>query len=223
MCSGGKSGISPDLRADMIKRALRLISAGLAALFVCGHANAAVTTFPASVFSVGGGATGTANLVGSTPATANFNRNQSVVLNFGTDITNNTLVFNIASVAPATTYVWVRFGQITGGSFTNAPGTGLLTPTGGGTQNYYAQVTGPGLLSVPGTAFVASCQTIGGCNAVVFGASSFSAFGGGFSASSLVASNPEPGAWALMIIAFAGVAARLKSMRGRQRVSMVAA
>jgi hypothetical protein len=177
-----------------------------------GAASAATSVFPTSIFQASNG-TNANNLLGNTPQSARLNRNQSIILNFGAPIANFNLTLNISSVSAGTTYVWVRFGQVNGGAFTNAPGAGLLAPNGAATANFYALVTGAGQLIVPGAAFATACNSIGGCNAIVFGNSTFSANGSQFRINSFVASSPEPAAWLMMIAGFFGVAARLKQVR----------
>lgn len=183
-------------------------------LYFGGHAEASVTTFPVSVFQNGG--TGATNLVGNTAGSARLNRNQTVGLSYGAPIggvAGSRLFFNITQVSPNTTYIWVRLGNWNGASFTNAFATGQVAPNGGGTTNVYAQVNNAGIVTVFLDPFLSSCQSIGGCNALVFGNSTFSANGSFYRLSTLVASTPEPAAWAFMMLGFAGVAARLKAMR----------
>ena len=182
-----------------------------------GHARAAVSTFPASVFQNGG--TGAANLIGNTPGTARLNRNQTIGLSYAAPIgavAGARLFFNFTQVSPGTTYLWVRLGNWNGATFASAAAAGQTAPNGGATVNVYAQVGAAGLVTVFLDPFLASCQSIGGCNALVFGNSTFSANGSFFRLSSLVASTPEPSAWALMMLGFAGLAARMKAARARK-------
>ncbi len=190
-----------------------------ATLGVGGNAAAAISTFPASIFQNGG--TGANNLVGNTAATALLNRGQTIGLFYGAGSTINTVVgsrlfFNVTTVTANTTYIWLRFGNWNGATFTNAFATGQTTPAGGATGNVYAQVTSAGVVTVFGAPFATACASIGGCNAVVFGNSTFSAAGSSFRLSSLVASTPEPSAWALMMLGFGGIALRLKAVRRRK-------
>lgn len=180
-----------------------------------GAAKAAISTFPASVFQASGG-TGAGNLVGNTPATARLNRNQTIGLVYGSDITGQRLFFTVTTVTNNTTYIWVRFGNWNGSTFTSATAAGQTAPNGSPTNNVYAQVTAAGVVTIFGDAFIASCQTIGGCNAIVFGNSTFSAGGSSFRLSSLAAATPEPSAWAMMMLGFAGVAWRMKVLRRRR-------
>ncbi len=182
-----------------------------------GSAQAAISTFPVSVFQASGG-TGANNLIGNTPGTALLNRNQTIGLNYAAPVAavaGSRLFFNITQVSNNTTYIWVRLGNWNGATFTNAFAAGQTAPGGGATVNVYAQVTATGLVTVFLDPFLGSCQAIGGCNALVFGNSTFSAFGSSYRLSSLVSATPEPSAWALMLIGFAGIAARMKAVRGR--------
>ena len=69
--------------------------------------------------------------------------------------------------------------------------------------------TGPNLLALS-AAQSAFCVGLGGCDVFIV-----QAFGGGTSLAidRALGPNPEPAAWALMILGFAGVAARLKQLR----------
>jgi hypothetical protein len=185
----------------------------IAALFIgAPQAMAATTVYPTSVFSSTGG-TQSNNLIGNNPSTARYSRNQQAVLNFGAvDISGYGLTLTITSVTNATTYIWARFGRITGGVFTSANGVGLTAPNGSATPNAYALVTGAGPLWISGGAFKSACQALGGCNAVVFGNSTFSATGSQFFISAIGAT-PEPATWMLMMLAFAAVALRMKAQR----------
>ncbi|MCB2113581.1 MAG: hypothetical protein KDD85_08535 [Parvularculaceae bacterium] len=192
---------------------------GFAAAFLLtigGTAGAAVSTYPVSVFQAGGN--GSANLIGNTGATARLRRNQTIGLAYAAPvgaIAGSRLVFNITQASNNTSYIWVRLGNLSGGTFTSAFAAGQTAPNGGATANMYAQVTGVGALTLLLDPFLASCQSIGGCNALVFGNSTFSANASAFRLSSLVAATPEPGAWALMLLGFGAVAARMKALRAR--------
>lgn len=189
----------------------------VAALGFGGAADAAISTFPASVFQMGG--TGSGNLVGNTAATARLNRGQTIGLNYGSSINavaGSRLFFNITAVNNTTTYIWVRLGNWNGATFTSALATGQSAPNGTPTANIYAQVTGAGLLTILTNPFFTSCQTIGGCNALAFGNSTFSQNGSFLRLSSLVSATPEPSAWAMMMLGFSGVALRLKALRRRR-------
>lgn len=195
---------------------MRLLAIGCAAVFAAaGGAQAATTIYPASTFG-NSGVGGAGGLVGNTPSVTQIDRNDSIGLAFGQAITNYSLTFAIASVTPQATYLWVRFGRFQGGAFTSAPVLGLLAPNGAGTQNIYVLIAGPGAYQINSLVYSPGCAAIGGCNAVAFGNSTFSAAGARFGVST-VGATPEPGAWALMIIGFVGVAARLKAARRNAR------
>lgn len=191
---------------------------GVMALSSAGTASAAISTFPVSVFQNGGVQSG--NLVGNTPSTARLNRGQTIGLNYGAPINTvagSRLFFNLTQVSNNTTYIWVRLGNWNGATFTNAFAAGQLAPNGTPTSNVYAQVSAAGLVTIFTDPFLASCQAIGGCNALVFGNSTFSANGSFYRLSTLVAATPEPSAWAMMMLGFAGVAMRIKSLRRQRR------
>ena len=200
------------MRAQLTAALLFMTALGLG-----GAANAAISTFPASVFQPGG--TGSPNLVGNTAATARLNRGQTIGLNYGSSINavaGSRLFFNITAVNGTTTYIWVRLGNWNGATFTSALATGQSAPNGTPTANIYAQVTGAGLLTIFTNPFLTSCQSIGGCNALVFGNSTFSQNGSFLRLSSLVAATPEPSVWAMMMLGFSGIAMRLKALRRRR-------
>ena len=201
-----------------MRRRLAAAIFSLAAIGLGGGAEAAITTFPASVFQAGG--TGSGNLVGNTPATARLNRGQTIGLFYGAgagigSVGGSRLFFNITAVNNTVTYVWVRLGNWNGTTFTSANAAGQLAPNGTATGNIYAQVTGAGAVTVFVAPFATACQAIGGCNALVFGNSTFSSAGSFFRISSLVAATPEPSVWAMMMLGFAAVALRMKSLRRR--------
>ena len=68
-----------------------------------------------------------------------------------------------------------------------------------------------GLNNLNSTALSNYCVTIGGCNTFVLQAW----VGTTFSVDAVPGGNPEPKIWALMIIAFLGVAGRMKTLRRR--------
>lgn len=206
----------------MFLRVIKALSV-CAALGFGATAQAAISTFPASVFQTGG--TGSGNLVGNTPATARLNRGQTIGLNYGASINNvfgSRLFFTFTAVSPATTYLWVRLGNWNGSAFTNAFAAGQLAPDGSATTNVYAQVTGAGVVTVLLNPFFTSCQSIGGCNALVFGNSTHSSGGSFFRISTLVGATPEPSAWAMMMLGFAAIAMRMKALRRPKRRSLAA-
>ncbi len=181
-------------------------------------ASAAISTFPTSVFQQAAGSGG-ANLLGNNPSTALFNRGATPLgLGFASPIQTNAIigeriVINVTTASAGTAYVFVRLGRLAGTVFTNANAIGTTTPLGGATTNLYAQVTGPGPLTLLLDPFAASCAALGGCNALIIGNSTFSSVGNSFRLSTLTAATPEPGAWALMMLGFGAVAFRLKSRR----------
>jgi len=182
-----------------------------ATLLAAAPAAAATTVYPVSHFSNAGVANPN-RLLGNNPNTNNIQRNDSIGLNYGADITNFVISFVVTAVSPQTTYIWVRAGRTSGTTFTSATAPGLLAPNGAPTANLYVQVTGPGTYFVSTSVFGPSCTLLGGCNAIVFGNSTFSQIGSTFQLS-MVGATPEPTVWVLMILGFIGVAARLKQRR----------
>jgi hypothetical protein len=174
-------------------------------------AKAATTIYPVGVFN-NVGVSNPSRLLGNNPNTNNIQRNDSIGLLYGSDITTFTLSFVVTGFSGNTTFVAVRLGNWNGTTFTPATGAGLLNPSGAATQNIFFEVTGPGAYWVNTRVYDASCQAIGGCNALRFRNSSFSANGSNFQLS-MVGATPEPKVWALMIFGFLGVAWRMKTLR----------
>ncbi len=71
----------------------------------------------------------------------------------------------------------------------------------------------PGVFNFNSPALSSYCGGLGGCDTYVTQAWSATSF----ALDSVAAPSPEPSVWVLMIIGFAGVAARLKTLRGRAR------
>lgn len=202
---------------------MRALVALAAAVLAAGitPAAAAISQFPTSVFQSAAGS-GPNNLLGNTPATTTlFNRGATPLgLGFANPIQTNAVIgerltLNFTTVSNNTTYVFVRLGRLVGGVFTNANAAGPAFLPGFPTNNLYAQVTGPGPLTLLLDPFAASCAALGGCNALIIGNSGFSAPGSSFRLSVLTASTPEPGAWALIMMGFGAIAWRMKSARRR--------
>lgn len=202
----------------MSHRAFTAAALAMCAVFCGPTAQAATTVYPASIFQN----TGVANpnrLLGNTPLTASrFQRGDSIGLNYGTDITKFTLNIEITQLQPRTTWLSVQFGRLVAGVFTPAAGAGLLNPLGLVSTILYAPVLEVGTLWINTDAFEASCDALGGCNSFRIGNSTFSQNGARFDVS-VVGATPEPSVWALMILAFAGLAARLKQVRAGRRLA----
>lgn len=200
----------------------RLVMIGCAALIAAwGDAKAATTIYPVSVFQ-NLGVTQANRLVGDTPTTsARFARGDSVGLDYGADISHFALSIQITQLQPRTTWLTIQVGRFVSGVFTPAVIPGLLDPLGGATNLLFVAATGTGLITVNTLAFDAACQSLGGCNSARIGNSTFSQLGARFDVST-VGATPEPQAWALMIIGFAGLAWRLKRARLSQKVPAAA-
>lgn len=191
----------------------RILAIGCAALIAAsGDAKAATTVYPVSVFQNLGVAQ-PSRLIGNTPTTsARFGRSDSVGVNYGTDISHFALSIEITQLQPRTTWLTVQVGRFVAGVFTPAVIPGLLDPLGAATNLLFVPVTQTGTIYVNTLVFDSACQTLGGCNAARLGNSTFSQPGARFDVST-VGATPESDAWALMIVAFAGLAWRLKRAR----------
>lgn len=197
-------------------RVIAAACAALAALFIgAGAASAATTVYPVSHFN-NVGISNPNRLLGNNPNTNNIQRGDTIGLNYGTDIIKFTLSFVVTSWSGNTTWISVRMGRRTGVLFTPAVATGLLTPNNLPTQNIFVQITGPGTYWVNTVVYETGCQLIGGCNAITFSSPTLYTAAGGNFMLSMVGATPEPQVWALMILGFFGVAARLKAARRAQ-------
>ena len=92
-------------------RLIALAAAPAPALIaVGGAASAATTVYPVSHFS-NAGVTNPNRLLGNNPNTNNIQRNDSIGLNYGTDIIKFTLSFVVTNYSGNTTWLWVRPGR----------------------------------------------------------------------------------------------------------------
>ncbi len=179
---------------------------------VCAFASApamantsSFAVFPDRIFTTPGVISG-ANLFGNTPAEATFLPGSIALFDFGEDISSNTFMFDVTSLA-GPTEISVRYVDLNGLSVTEtAPG---FFPFASPIDVVFS-VTAPGTFTVPSNSFVGACGAIGGCNSVLLNVTGANSF-----ASNVVSSAPEPAAWALMVASFFGVALRMKSIRRR--------
>ncbi len=200
--------------------ARRLAFGALALGFSAGGAHAATTDFPSSVYYANGNVENAGALLGDTSDVATFDRGSIAVYVFDEPLTDKTAQFTIDSVNAAETHVFFRLGRFVNGRYRDAAGVGLTNPLGGSTANVYQEVRAPGVFQFMPEPFLDSCRAIGFCNAVVIGGSTYSAAGGGFTASRLaVSATPEISTWAMMVMAFFAVALRMKAARGSRRIA----
>ena len=191
----------------------------LLAVLWSGAAHAEISTFsifPTRGFQTGGSTTNGGNILGNTPAEATFNAGGTVLLVFDEDITTHTFTITATGTTGGTATVDVRFLNTSpvGAplNFTDTAAAGLFPGSAPGFDVQLA-IDGPGEFIVPSGVFNSACDGIGGCNSVLLNVGAAA----GFTASA-VSSAPEPASWMLMIFGFTGIAARLKSLRARDRL-----
>ena len=217
---------------------------GIACL-LSGHAKADTSFFPIDSFGVAGPIPtpgNIADLEGNTVGGAvsvRFDPGDLGFLMFDTDLSGTVagtaparLLFEIVSALPSpggasgagSSYISLLLGNIAQNGagnlfFDRAPVDGLTAPNGAGSIFQYTEVNNTGIFSVTLDPFFSGCQSIGGCNAIVFGTSGTSAVGGPFSSggsltfASVVAASPEPSVWMLMIFGFVAIALQAKRQR----------
>lgn len=181
-------------------------------LFVGISAQAEISTFsifPVRGFQTAGSTINGAAILGNDPSsTATFNGGGTVLLDFGEDISDHTFTISATGVIGGPATVAVRFVFTTPGApaFTDTAPAGLFP--GPAPTDFVFTIDGAGDFALPNGIFSTSCGVIGGCNSVLLNVTSAA----GFTANILSAA-PEPASWILMIMGFAGVAARLKTIR----------
>jgi len=127
---------------------------------------------------------------------------------------------------------WIAFANPVGGFFNEVSSQIVLTNiTGPGTARFYVGRTNStgffsvlnfeiitltnGLNEVTSTGLTNFCVGLGGCDTVIFQPIA----GTTLSVDRVLARNPEPGVWSLMILGFGGLAWRMKLARGARTSS----
>ena len=203
---------------------------------------AADTFFPNGAFGVAGpiptpgnindlvGAPSPSTAVRFDPGDLGFLRFDVDISGISTNVSNLSLLFNIASAVPASStgdvYLSVLLGNIApnaGGvlTFTRAATADFTTPNGASSIFEFTQISpGASTFELRTDSFVSGCLAIGGCNSIVIGTSGLGAAGGGafidggtVTFSSIIARSPEPAVWAMMIVGFGLVAGQMKRHR----------
>jgi hypothetical protein len=173
----------------------------LLALFAA-PARAATTVFGASVFSTSGSVLNAPNALGAADgSSAQINRLGVLVLSLGAPATGANLTINGVRLT-AGSVVQISVGEVVGGTaiFTAAQ----TFPGGFGTSATFDFSAGCALIASSGCSLL-RVRVAGPPGSAFF-------LDGG----SALSAAPEPQAWALMMLGFAGVAARLKSLRRRR-------
>ncbi len=181
--------------------ATRIFIVLLAACIAALPAKAASTVFGASVFSETG-VTDSANALGAADgAAAVIGSGGELVLQYDLPLTGSDLALSVLENVGGVNFVQLSIGEVVGGVATFFGSTAVVDGGAGFTLSAdianmcsVASATGCSLLRI---------QNLAGIG------------GGGLFVDSLsaVTNVPEPAAWLLMILGFAGVAARLKAVR----------
>lgn len=183
--------------------ATRIVIVALAAMLAAFPARAATTVYAASVYSQSGVTNAGDALFAANGAAALIAPGGDLVLQFGNPLTGQSIAAALLPLAssPAFNILAVSIGEVIGGVATFSGEFVLVDAGAGGILNADLSVL---CSSVSGT----------GCSLLKFrNAGSINAAGALLDGVSGVSNAPEPAAWALMMLGFAGVAWRLKKAR----------
>lgn len=186
--------------------ASRLIAVALAAVFVAFPARAATTVYASSVFSQTNVVNANGALFAANGGAATILPGGDLVLQFTHPLTGTGVALSLLPFAgPAANFVAVSVGEIVGGVATFSAGAAAFADIGaGGIQN----------LDLGGLCLTVSAT---GCSLLrIQNIASFGTPGLLLDGASGVSNAPEPAAWAMMMLGFAGVAWRLKEARKRK-------
>ncbi|MCB2113489.1 MAG: hypothetical protein R3C42_07450 [Parvularculaceae bacterium] len=183
--------------------ATRIIIVALAAMLAAFPARAATSVYAASVYSQSGVTSASNALFGADGAGALIASGGELVLQYANPLTGQSIAANLLPLAgsPAFNVLAVSVGEVIGG-VANFSGEFVLVDMGAG-----------GVLNADMSALCSSVSG-SGCSLLRFrNAASFNAPGALLDGVSGVSNAPEPAAWALLLLGFAGVGWRLKSLR----------
>jgi len=195
--------------------ATRIIIVVLAAMLAAFPARAATTVYAASVFSQSGVTNANNALFSADGAAALISSGGDLVLQYANPLTGQSIATNLLSLAasPAFNVLAASIGEVIGGVATFS-GEFVLVDMGAG-----------GVLNADLSALCSSVSG-SGCSLLRFrNAASFNTPGALLDGVSGVSNAPEPAAWALLMLGFAGIGWRMKSIRraGRHRLGNVKA
>lgn len=180
----------------------QLITLFALALMSLQPAAAATTVFASSVYATSGNVVGATNALGvadgTNAAILRAAGGSSLTLQMLRPITGASSTF-FGSFSPFNANVQVAVGEVIGGVAVFSTSVPLSGASGGG---FTMDLT-------------ALCRSISatGCSLLQFTVNGIP--GSQFTLDGVLGTTPEPSAWALMILGFAGVAWRLKQMRRR--------
>jgi hypothetical protein len=183
--------------------ATRIIIVALAAMLAAFPARAATTVYAASVFSQTGVTNANSALGVANGLAAEIGAGGELVLGFNQALTGQGLSAMLLPLAasPAFNVLAVSVGEVIG-SVAVFSGEFVLVDMGGG-----------GPLNADLSALCSSVSATGCSLLKIRNAASFNTAGAFLDGISGVSNAPEPAAWALMILGFAGVGWRLKQSR----------
>lgn len=185
--------------------ATRIFIVALAAMLAAFPARAATTIYAASVYSQSNVTNANNALFAANGGAALIQSGGELVLQYNLPLTGGSIAATLLSFAgPAANFVTISVGEIIGGVATYSAGSVAFVDTGaGGVQNFD---------------LTALCSTVSatGCSLLrIQNLASFGTPGVLLDGVSGVSNAPEPAAWALMMLGFAGVGWRLKQNRSR--------
>jgi hypothetical protein len=198
---------------------VRILAAVAAVLLACATpATAATTVYAAGVFSQGGTVTNAGNGLGA--ANGGFaqiggaisifgltiGRAGQVVYSFSDLLTGASLQLTALAGAPGVSSVFVSIGEIVGGVAVYSAETNFT----GGAGVFSFDLSGQCSAISPLGCSLVRIRTLGGLGRGPFRLDGISGVGAA----------PEPTAWALMLMGFAGIAFRLKSRRANAALTL---
>jgi len=202
---GGRGNVTS--KENAMTMATRIIIVVLAAMLAAFPARAATTVYAASVYSQSGVTNANNALFGADGSAALIASGGDLVLQFANPLTGQSIAASLLPLAssPAFNVLAVSIGEVIGGVATFS-GEFVLVDMGAG-----------GVLNADLTALCSSVSGTG-CSLLRFrNAASFNAPGALLDGVSGVSNAPEPVAWALLMLGFAGVGWRMKTLRGARR------
>jgi len=199
------------LMTMLIKLFARLMAIVVIAFALAMPAKAATSIFASSVFSTAGAVVNAGGAVGpANGAAAELGTGGDIVLSFATPLNGETIELNLLpfGVPGAVNIIAISIGEVIGGIATFSSEILLLDMGVGG-------VIGADLTTACAGLSAAGCSLIRVRNVgALFGSPGLSLDG-----VSAITTAPEPSAWALMILSFAAVGWRMKTMRKSARKS----
>lgn len=186
--------------------ATRVIIVALAAMLAAFPARAATTIYAASVYSQSGVTNAGDALFGANGSAALISSGGELVLQYNNLLTGGGIAAALLPLAtsPAANFLAISIGEVIGSVATFSAGAIAIADLGaGGVQNLDLS---------------ALCATVSatGCSLIrIQNIAAFNTPGALIDGVSGVTNAPEPAAWALMMLGFAGVGWRLKGARKR--------